>query len=325
MAYIYDDGGNNSNTMLQRNWMTSLRLGLHGGTNTSNTLTSVNNYQVDASKTIGPQQQNSQVHGNRFNSGGVPNSYSATYGNAMWDGFTGDTTTRAALILVEKTSYNPDAYAITYGLPRFTGAGRLAMLLAGDQIEWTWPWKILGWNGLTSFARQGSNVANFNYEYDLDKGSGFTGWRVCSNAALLAETGIDPVAGFRLRIRITCTVANSTNRIDSFSIDGTTTLALQNAALYPLPETGFKIIGFSAGSDIVIYDDNIVGDGSGNNVLATGNDVTNEWTFTYSGFPVITVGVFKPGFKPEYFRGITMTGVDTTYRVQQRVDRDYVG
>lgn len=325
MGYVYDDGGNNSDTMIQRNWVTALRLGLHGGTNTSNTLTSVNNYQVDASKTIGPQQQNSQVHGNRFNSGGVPNSYSATYGNCMWDGFTGDTTTRAALILVEKTAYNTDSYQVTYGLPRFTGAGRLAMLLAGDQIEWTWPWKILGWTGLTTLARQGQNVANFNYEYDLDKGLGFTGWRACTDINLAAETGIDPVNGFRLRIRITCTIASTTNRIDSFRIDGTTTLALQNEALYPLPVSGFKIVGFSAGSDIVIYDDSIAADGTGSNVLATGNDVTNEWTFTYSGFPIVTVGVFKPGFVPTYFRGITMTGIDSTYKVQQMVDRNYVG
>lgn len=325
MAYIFDDGGNNSNLMIQRNWMTALRSGLHGGTNTTNTLTSVNNYQVDASKTVGPQQLNSQVHGNRFNAGGVPNSYSAVYGNCMWDGFTGDTTTRAALILVEKTSYNTDAYQITYGLPRFTGAGRLAMLVAGDQIVWTWPWKILGWTGLASFARQGSNVANFTYEYDLDKGSGFSGtWKTFSTANLTAETGLDPVAGFRPRVRITCAISSTTNRIDSFAFDGTTTLALQNEALYPLPASGFRIIGFAPGSDIVVYDDNIAPDGTGNNVLAAGDDVSNEWTFTYSGFPIVTIGVFRPGYVPAYFRGIQMTGVDTTYKVQQAIDRVYI-
>lgn len=323
MAYIFDDGGNNSDIMIQRNWMTSLRLGLHGGTNTTTRLTSVNNYQVDASKTVGPQQLNSQVHGNRFNGGAVPNSYSAVYGNCMWDGFIGDTAARAALILVEKNATNPDAYNITYGLPRFTGAGRVVMLIAGDQIEWTWPWKILGWTGLTSFARQGANVANFSYEYDLDKGVGFTGWRTCTDLALAAETGIDPVEGFRLRIRITCTVSNSGNRIDSFRIDGTTTLALQNAALYPLPAAGFKITGFAPGSDIVIYDDTIPADGSGSNVLATGNDVSNEWTYIYSGFPLITIGVFCPGYVPAYFRGIQTVGGDTVYKVQQRADRNY--
>jgi hypothetical protein len=324
MGYIFDDGGNNSDLMIQRNWITSLRLGLHGGTNTTSRLTSTNNYQTDASKTVGPQQLNSQVHGNRFNGGAVPNSYSAVYGNCQWDGFTGDTTTRAALILVEKNSSNTDAYQVTYGLPRFTGAGRLVMLLTGDQIVWTWPWKILGWTGLASFAKQGSNVTNFSYEYDLDKGTGFTGYRTCSNANLAAETGIDPVSGFRLRVRITCTVANAANRIDSFSIDGTTTLALQNAALYPLPAAGFKIIGFAPGSDIVVYDDTIVGDGSGNNVLATGNDVSNEWTYTYTGFPLITIGIFTPGYVPTYFRGIQTVGGDTVYKVQQQRDRNYI-
>jgi hypothetical protein len=324
MAYIFDDGGNNADIMIQRNWTTALRLGLHGGTNTTNRFTSVNNYMTDASKTIGPQQQNSEVHGNRFNSGGVPTSYSAVYGNCMWDGFTGDNTTRAALILVEKNATNPDAYQVTYGLPRFTGAGRLAMLLVGDQVEWTWPWKILGWSGLTSFARQGQNVANMTYEYDLDKGNGWGGWKTCSNANLLAETGLDPVDGFRLRIRITCIVASTTNRIDSFNIDGATALALQNAALYPLPVSGFKIVGFPAGSDIVIYDDLIPADGTGANVLATGDNVSNEWTFTYSGFPTITIGVFRPEYVPAYFRGITMTGIDSEYKVQLFRDRNYI-
>ena len=324
MGYIFDDGGNNSGIMIQRNWITALRLGLHGGTNTTNTFTSVNNYQVDASKTIGPQQQSSVVHGNRFNSGGVPNSFSAVYGTCMWDGFTGDTTTRAALILVEKTPSTPDVYTITGGFPKFNGAGKLVMLTTGDQVAWAWPWMILGWNGLASFARQGVNVTNFTYEYDLDKGNGFSGvWKTFSTANLLAEV-IDPVVGFRPKVRITCIIGSATNRIDSFSFDGTTTLALQNAALYPLPSTGFKITGFPNGSDIVIYDDSIPSNGAGANVVATGNNVSTEWSYTYSGYPLITIGIFCPGYVPAFFRGIQMTGIDSTYKVQLFVDRNYI-
>lgn len=55
-----------------------------------------------------------------------------------------------------------------------------------------------------------------------------------SNANLAAETGIDPVIGFGVKLRITCTVASTANQITSLRFDGTTTLALQNAALYPL-------------------------------------------------------------------------------------------
>ena len=65
MGYIFDDGGNNDRITLQRNWTTALRLGLHGGTNTTRRMISVNNYMTDASKTIGPQQLDSVVHGNR--------------------------------------------------------------------------------------------------------------------------------------------------------------------------------------------------------------------------------------------------------------------
>jgi hypothetical protein len=296
MGYIWDDGGNNDIIKIQRNWVTALRLGLHGGTNTTKRFTSVNNYQVDASKTIGPQQLESVVHGNRFNSGGVPNSFAAVYGNCMWDGFTGDTTTRAALILVEKTSANPDAYQITSGTPKFNGAGRCVFQSIGDQIEWTWPWKILGWTGLTSFASSGANTANHSYDYALDKGTGFGAWKTMSNANLAAETGIDPVIGLGLKMRITCTIANVGNRIDSLRIDGTTTLALQNAALYPLDVASLTLTGLIAGSSVAVFSETPT---PGQEPLVTLFNSGTSATLSYvydSAFANCTVRIRKPGY-----------------------------
>jgi hypothetical protein len=319
MGYIWDDGGNNDNIKIQRNWTTALRLGLHGGTNTTKRLTSVNNYMVDASKTIGPQQLDSFIHGNRFNSGGVPGSYSAVYGTCMWDGFTGDTTTRAALILVEKSLSNPDAYQITGGSPKFTGAGRCIFLTVGDRIEWTWQWKILGWTGLASFAVTGSNTANHLYEYSLDKdGSGFGAWKTMTNLNLLAETGIDPVVGLGLKMRITCTTANSTNRIDSLRIDGTTTLAIQNAALYPLEAIGLTISGISPGSDVVIYA------AGTDTVLDTGDAVGADYTYSYTLLQPIDIGIFKSGYRPKYIRNYTLQPDPTSIPISQDPDRNYL-
>lgn len=319
MGYIWDDGGNNDNIKIQRNWTTALRLGLHGGTNTTKRLTSVNNYMTDASKTIGPQQLDSFVHGNRFNSGGVPGTYSAVYGTCMWDGFTGDTTTRAALILVEKSLSNPDAYQITGGSPKFTGAGRCIFLNVGDRIEWTWQWKILGWTGLTSHAITGQNTANHLYEYALDKdGAGFGAWKTMNTTNLLAETGIDPVIGFGLKMRITCTVANSTNRIDSLRIDGTTTLAIQNAALYPLESIGLTITGISPGSDVVIY-------AAGTDmVLDTGDAVGADYTYSYTVIQPVDIGIFKSGYRPKYIRNYTLQPDPTSIPISQDPDRNYL-
>lgn len=319
MAYIWDDGGNNDRITIQRNWTTALRSGLHGGTNTTKRLISVNNYQVDASKTIGPQQLDSVVHGNRFNSGGVPNSYSSVYGNAMWDGFTGDTTTRAALILAEKSAANANAYQITAGNPRFTGAGRAVFTTAGDQIVWTWPWKILGWNGLTSHAVQGQNTASHTYEYALDTtGSGYGPWKTMNTTNLTAETGIDPVAGFGLRMRVTCTASNVTNRIDSLRIDGTTTLALQNAALYPLEGIGLTLDGIVPGSDVVVLEAGTT------NVLDTGDSVgSTSYTYSYLAPHNVDIAVYLQGYEPYYLRGYLLSADPVTLPISQKLDRNF--
>lgn len=319
MAYIWDDGGNNDRITIQRNWTTALRSGLHGGTNTTKRLISVNNYQVDASKTIGPQQLDSVVHGNRFNSGGVPNSYSSVYGNAMWDGFTGDTTTRAALILAEKSAANANAYVITAGNPRFTGAGRAVFATAGDQIVWTWPWKILGWTGLTSHAIQGQNTANHTLEYALDTtGAGYGPWKTMNTTNLLAETGIDPVNGFGLRMRVTCTVSSTTNRIDSLRIDGTTTLALQNAALYPLEGIGLTLDGIVPGSDVVVLEAGTT------TVLATGDSVgSTSYTYSYLAPHNVDIAVYLQGYEPYYLRNYLLAADPVTLPIAQKLDRNF--
>lgn len=319
MAYIFDDGGNNDQITIQRNWTTALRSGLHGGTNTTRRLISVNNYQTDASKTIGPQQLDSVIHGNRFNSGGVPNSYSSVYGNAMWDGFTGDTTTRAALILVEKSAANANAYTITAGNPRFTGAGRVVFTNVGDQIVWTWPWKILGWTGLTSHAIQGANTANHFLEYSLDTtGAGFGAWKTLNTTNLVSETGIDPVNGFGLRLRVTCTVANVTNRVDSLRIDGTTTLALQNAALYPLEGIGLTLSGIVPGSDVVVLEAGTT------TVLNTGDSIgSTSYTYSYLAPHNVDIAVYLQGYEPYYLRGYLLSADPVTLPISQKLDRNF--
>ena len=320
MAYIWDDGGNNDRITLQRNWTTALRIGLHGGTNTTRRLTSVNNYQVDASKTIGPQQLDSVVHGNRFNSGGVPNSYASVYGNAMWDGFTGDTTTRAALIFTEKSPANANAYQITSGNPRFTGSGLLVMQTVGDQVVWTWPWKILGWNGLTSFASSGiNNNLNHSFDYALDKdGAGFGPWKSMTNSNLAAETGIDPVIGFGLRMRITCITAGTTNRVDSCRIDGKTTLELQNSALYPLEGIGLTLDGIIPGSDVVILESGTT------TVLDTGDAIGGtSYAYSYLAPHNVDIAVYLQGYEPYYLRGYLLSADPVTLPIAQKLDRNF--
>lgn len=321
-GHIYVDGGNNTNIMIQRNWVTALRTSLHSGTNTTKNLLFVNNYTTDATKTIGPQQLDSQVYGNRHNGGSVPTSFIAVYGNSMWDAFTGDTTTRAALIFSEKTSYNQDAYVINSGTPAFTSQGAVVMKAIGDSVTWTWGWFIKGWTGLTSHATQGQNTANHLYEYDIDKGNGFSGiFKTVNSANLQSETGINPVTGFRLRIRISCSVASTLNRLDSFRIDGTTTLALQNEAMYPLDQATLTVTGVTAGSTVAVFKASYsLGDAPA--AIAT-NTTTSSVSLKYDydeGESHYIVKIRKPGFDPIELTYVNM--LKTQIPVSQQENKD---
>jgi hypothetical protein len=313
MGYIASDGGNTEDIKIQRNWTTGLRLGTCSGTNTSLRWRAENNYMVDASKTIGPQQLNSTYRGNRNNSGSPPTSYIAVYGTCMWDSFTGDTTTRAGLAFAEKSAYYPDLYQVTGGTPVFSAQGAVVMRTLGDQIVWTWPWHILGWTGLTTMASQGTNTANHTYEYDLDKaGAGFSGtWKTLSNANLAAETGIDPVIGFIPKIRITCSVTGNTNRLDVVRFDGTTTLALQNAAMYPLDYATLNLQGVVLGSSVAVFASASPAAGAVPLATSTGTSSTFSIAYPYDPLvPTYTLRVRKAGYDPidlQYTNSVTVT------------------
>lgn len=323
-AYIWSDGGNNADLKFQRIWTTGLRVGLISGTNTTKRITAENCYMTDATKTIGPQQLDSVIHGNRFNAGSVPTSYIAVYGQSCWDGFTGDTTTRGALIFVEKTSANPSAYEVTSGTPRFTSQGALVMQSVGDSITYTWPWKILGWAGLTTMVSQGANTVNHLFEYDIDKGSGFSGvFRVLNNANLTSETGIDPVIGFTPKIRITCSVGATGNRLDSLRFDGVTSLALQNTALYPLDKAVLNLDNLLTGSNVAVF---IGTPTNGSTPVVSANVTTSSASLTYSydqSVTSYTVRIRKAGYFP-----IDITyqnALETTIPIAQQGFKDGYG
>jgi hypothetical protein len=297
MKYIFSDGGNNDNIKIQRNWVTALATAITSGTNSTKGLTAVNNYTVDASKTIGPQQLESYYHGNRCNGGSVPMSYLSVYGTCFWDSFTGDTTTRAALIFVEKTPLTGSVYTST-GNPLFTSQGSVVLASLTDSLTYTWSWNILGWTGLTSATSQGVNTANHLFEYDLDKGSGFSGvYKTCNNTNFAAEV-IDPVIGFKLRIKVSVITANASNRLDSFRIDGTTTLAAQNAALYPLDEAELTLSGVVAGSTIAVFDQNAA-IGATPLAVTTNSGTSGKLVYTYDETKLkCRLEVRKAGYHP---------------------------
>jgi hypothetical protein len=319
-GYMFNDGGLNKNLKFQRNWLNNLRLGVASSTNTTQNMRLQNCYNTDASLTQGPNWYNSLVRGNRQNSGTVPSSYTHVDGMHFYDSFTADTTTRAFLVFTEKSLSTVSAYSVDGGTPKFTSTGNLVMQTVGDKITWTWSYYILGWNGLSSFAVTGTNATtNHTFEYDIDKGAGFTGlFKTLSNANLLAETGISPTVGLKFKLRITCAVANTTNTLTSLVINGTTTLALQNAALYPLDTIGLTLSGIQPGSDVVVYQAGTT------TVLDTGDSIpSTSYTYAYMSPQLVDIGVFCPGFVPYFIRNYQLTTTAASLPVAQSTDRSY--
>lgn len=108
-------------------------------------------------------------------------------------------------------------YTITSGSPFFTNDGNLALTTVGDQVVIEWTHFI---KGLTGFTKRlphiystdlGLNVVTSLcalIEYDLDKGSGYSGvWQQLNGVAgmnnLATETGITPDVGVKPKFRIT--------------------------------------------------------------------------------------------------------------------------
>ena len=174
------------------------------------------------------------------------------------------------------------------------------MRTLGDRITWTWSHAILGWTGLTGFVITGTNTVGHLLEYDLDKGSGFSGiFKTITTANFLAETGINPIIGVIPRIRITCSASVSTNQLTSFAINGTTTLALQNEALYPLDTALISLTGLQSGSTIAIFSgiptEGQVPVASGIGLVGT----TASFSYPYnSSFATYTLRIRKAGFDP---------------------------
>lgn len=250
VAQIWSDGGNNTDFRIERNWVTDTRNGVASPNSSSSGGFVQNNYLGNATRTAPTMQSNTVFRGNRHNGGNVPTTYSGTYGTTMWDAFTSDTTTRMALVFSEPLVSDGD-YEVIAGSPKFTGQGGMVMQ-SGDSAVWT-SHQIKGWQSLASVGTSGQNAGLFSMEYRLDRGDGWGTYKALTNANLLAESALNSL-GFKIRIKITCTASNYANHLTGVWVNGSTSLAAQNAALYPLDEqtAALNIHGMQFGSRLVV-------------------------------------------------------------------------
>lgn len=164
----------------------------------------------------------------------------------------------AGFIGTEKTNSYPssEAYEFTAGSPKFDGAQGLVLAAVGDQIVFTQrdvKGCTAGENTAPLF--NGTNQGNHLFEYDLDKGTGFSGtWQTANATNWSAETGILP-SRLDIKWRVTCTVASATNLVRYFGLFLVTSEADILANLYPLNEPICTLTGGISGSSLSVFDD----------------------------------------------------------------------
>jgi hypothetical protein len=153
------------------------------------------------------------------------------------------------------SEFSTSAYVDDVGVIKRNGNNGLMLRALNDQVTWTWTYWILG---LTAFANtapfiNGTNTGNFTLQYDLDKGTGFSGTFKTLNAGnLSAETGILP-QGVKVKIRAICNTANTANLLRAVSIVGTTSSTDIVNNYYPYNEPQVSLTNMTTGSMAAIF------------------------------------------------------------------------
>jgi hypothetical protein len=153
------------------------------------------------------------------------------------------------------SEFSTSAYTDDVGSIKRDGNNGLLLRTLNDQVTWTWNYWILG---LTAFANtapilNGTNTGNFTLQYDLDKGTGFSGtFKTLSGANLSSETGILP-GGVKVRIRAICATANTANLLRAISIVGTTSASDVTNNYYPYNEPPVTLSSIQSGSLAAIF------------------------------------------------------------------------
>ncbi len=241
------------------------------------------------------------------------------------DYFTSDTTGAVGLLFNNRGVRHVPHVEIVSGNPIWNGIGDMLMQTVGDQVIFTWPYVILGHTSLANLAPQiaGVNTGNFDIEYDLDTGSGFSGTFQIANAANLSAETIAPT-GFRVKIRITCNTTDFTNSLRGYAILTTTTLAAQKANLYPANAVTMTLTGLQANSEVRLYKGTTANPGAAiflDGVENSGTTLVLTHTEPGQNAYLVVAALQYENFIIEF---TPLPATNSTIPIQQRFDRNYV-
>jgi len=255
--YIFQDANANNNIKVQRCYLQATRTGLYLGVNTSKGITLESLSGTNGSLlTI---SLDTLVKGVRATAPSTATSAS-TYGSHTFDMFISNTEGRIWWAMNEPTAFSNSFVTLTLAgsVGGFTSGNQVSMPTVGDQLIIESPYYILGHTGFINIAPTltGTNTGNFSYEYDLDinDGAGFTGTYKTLNGANLSAETISPSDGVKLRLRVTCATAATTNALTYVRINTTSTAVAQDN-LYPLDTSAqtYVLTGLAVGTEVVVF------------------------------------------------------------------------
>ena len=317
-AYIVGDLGNCLNVAVQRCYMQPTRTGAHLMVNsTKNVL--LEDVYGDWADLMNVASLNTLIRG-----GGGTNGVTgqlSVYGTHWGGAFTGDTAGRIWLAMNEPTAetlqYTSRLFSAGSG---FTSAGGVSLATVGDY--YICEMQVFK-KQHTSFQNAaatltGTNTANHSYQYQIDTGSGWNGtWKTLDGTNLSGET-ISPATGFKLKMKVECTTANTSNLVSYVRVLTNSTLADQVANLYPLDTNTVTFTGLPTGCDAVVLT-------AGTTTILEQKDqlVGTSYGYTYSGAQTVDVGFIKPGYIPFYIRGLSLVAADSSIPVALTADRNY--
>lgn len=295
---IYAIATNCSNFKFQRIYVSATRTGIMSGDNSSKNITEENVWgdYADAVDVMAVLNMKRKGMGGT----GALTAQTSVYGTHWRDGFTSTTAGSIAILMNEPTADTTSQVTLANGA-NFTSTGGLYMPVIGHSVTFEMPEYMVGHTGFANSAlvMAGGTATNYNYNYAIDKNDG-NGWSTLTTAnytattlgtALNGITGINAQLGFKLRLKITTTVTNTTAITSVYMTTVSTTTAQDYQ--YPLDVITLSVQGLVSGSDIVILA------AGTETVLATQEDISGTaYSYTYETPQSVDIRVYKEGYYP---------------------------
>ena len=300
--------GNNDGITLKRVFLSGTRTGPYAFVN-SDTNILVENISGDTADTSVVAGLNATIKNAMLTA--ATTGQVSVYGAHWLTRFISTTAGFAEVLCNEPTSSSATQCWASGGTPQFNSSGSVLLTKVGDQVTWEMPFFAIGYTAFTNSAptitgtnvtfSSGSTWGNHTLEFQVNTGSGYTGWLALNAAALIANT-FNSTTGFKLKIRATCLTANAGNVITNMRVALTTTSTDRDTNLYPLASVVLTLTGLLTGCDLTILD--------------AGTETVRENTEDYAGtsYPytyadpgaAVDIVVIKPGYMPAATRNYTL-------------------